>query len=360
MGPGFLCVLATAMAAKSRSRNFAAAVADSVAIYKGSALVESALNGDKAPPVLCRLGSGAAPLLLAASEDASGEGPGLLCVASAGGRLSFYGLEEAVDQGKEREVYRAEIEGEEAVEVKWRIWDVVVVCDSGRVFLIEPLKNSLACVHEIVDFVAFTVATDGASDIVLLGGAPASESAETSSTVWRLDIGVSEASPMFIEGVPEDYEESIAQAYCRGLQALRGVVGKSSSNSGANWDTDGVDIVCFFIQDMEEEITQTIQVVLTVAVGAQSATLKALSVNEIYFEEHPDRLLVHTAWLPDWSLLVLGASGSSDLALFSSHADHTEGMEAGWVALAPPEGKQLVCPQADSQDQITALRGLAF
>ncbi|CAK0801555.1 unnamed protein product, partial [Prorocentrum cordatum] len=107
---------------------------------------------------------------------------------------------------------------------------------------------------------------------------------------------------------------------------------------------------------------KTTHAVLEMSGDFRTATVRAAAEQMVFLEEHLEHMVAHSVWVPDWSLLLMGCSGSSDIALFSCHPSSLErfGKASGWVALAPPEGKQLGCPAAVTMDSTTELRGLCF
>ncbi|CAK0789724.1 unnamed protein product, partial [Prorocentrum cordatum] len=319
-------------------------VPGAVVAYRGSALVEAQVAGAATPAEpLLRIEASEAPWLVAASEDdGDSRGASLVCVA-CGSRLSFYSLESAAS-GKEELVYTTNLgEGQDVTEVCWRGQVLLCVCSSGRVEMAEPWRGRCLCVHEVVDFEAKCLGAIEGSDLVLLGG---------ESCVWALDTGTSEAWAVHLEGLPAEFED-LPEAWLRGVRLVR----RSGGGGG-----DVVEAMCMFVSDSEDGSCKTTHAVLEMSGDFRTATVRAAAEQMVFLEEHLEHMVAHSVWVPDWSLLLMGCSGSSDIALFSCHPSSLErfGKASGWVALAPPEGKQLGCPAAVTMDSTTELRGLCF
>ncbi|CAE8679398.1 unnamed protein product [Polarella glacialis] len=323
-----------------------------VLAYCGQELVRSLSTDGKASEPRCRLGRGGGPVTFLSTSGEGTDGSlrdcGLLCVASAGGRLCFYSLEEA-DNGRAKEVYSTTLENEEVVELRWRLDDVLCVCDGGRTFLVQPLASSVACVHDVVEFTPCCVGVDPRSDIALLGGTPPAND-DTCANLWALDLGTSESWPLFIEGIPQESEDHLGYATLRGIRML------GSHGSDAN---GGVSAACLFVVEDGDNGPLTLQVIVSISADWRKATLKALSINELFMEDFADQVIMHSVWVPEWSMLMMGISASADIVLISSDSKEDLG-PCGWVALAPPEGKKLGCPNTVAQDATTSLRGLCL
>eukprot|EP00929_Paragymnodinium_shiwhaense_P038897 TRINITY_DN20488_c1_g2_i1.p1 TRINITY_DN20488_c1_g2~~TRINITY_DN20488_c1_g2_i1.p1 ORF type:complete len:2317 (+),score=571.89 TRINITY_DN20488_c1_g2_i1:93-7043(+) len=318
--------------------------ADGIALYKGSEFVENHKAGTKAnsKPLLEISTAGTAHAICCDDES----GPGVLCVALEAGQVLFFGLEAAAS-GKVRKVHAAVLEDEEVSEVRWRAHDVLCLCESGRVHLVDPLRKSSQCIHDVVDFFATCVATDGGEDVAFLGGCLADEDA-AGVTLWGLDIGSGDGWPVTFEAIPEDYEEQFMAGALRGVRLLRRAGGKR-------------ELACLFLAS-DDQGPMTLQAIFALADDSRTATLKAVSVNEVYVEEEEEQVTLQSVWIPEWSMLLMGCSCSSNIILLTDHpaALKNQDTDCEWAVLAPPEGKQLCCPMSSSQDAETWLRGLCL
>eukprot|EP00913_Durusdinium_trenchii_P005489 g5116.t1 len=67
--------------------------------------------------------------------------------------------------------------------------------------------------------------------------------------------------------------------------------------------------------------TQTlvpIKAVVSVDPDCASATVKAFTTYEIFMEQYVEQMFLHSLWIPDWSILIMGVTAATDLLLLSS------------------------------------------
>jgi len=324
-----------------------------VAAYSGKGLAERSQSSEgeaaTALPPLCRLPVTQRPLLMCAGLEGEGSH---LAVASSSGQLDFFSMEKAA-AGEAAKVFSDILNGEEVCELHWRgSTTCICVCYSGRVFAVDPIQQTNLCLHDVVDFKALSAGVERDQDIILLGGIGGD-----CSNLWALDVQSSDAWAITIEGVAEEAQDQLWNASLCGICPLPG--GQER------------DIACLFVVEVnmgdpdaeEPEIeTETYQAILRIDADAKTATVVSLSFNEIVISEPADRNFLHAVWVPEWQTIMMGCSSSGDITLLSRHPAHVEGHQVpcGWVALQPPEGKQLYAPQTVSQDAQTYLRGLCL
>eukprot|EP00931_Biecheleriopsis_adriatica_P102925 TRINITY_DN7782_c0_g1_i1.p1 TRINITY_DN7782_c0_g1~~TRINITY_DN7782_c0_g1_i1.p1 ORF type:complete len:2353 (-),score=629.77 TRINITY_DN7782_c0_g1_i1:22-7080(-) len=323
-----------------------------VLAYEGRELVEKHVNGAKdsgmTSEAKCCIKCREPPLIISTSE----EGAGLLCIVYANGHLSIYDVEAAKD-GKPREVFSTTFDGEEIVDIQWKHDDLICVCDGGRTFFVQPQDGAVNCVHDVVDFKPSCAAACARSDVALLGGPPA-ESEENYANLWAVDVTSTESWPLFIEGVPQDMEEQLGYASLRGMKMLPPVGGGEAGGEQ--------DVACLYVLEEENEDPTTLQAIVSVSADYRRATLKALGVNELFMSDYVDHLALHSVWVPEWKMVIMGMSACADFVIMSSHSSalKSAGLACSWAVLAPPEGKQLSCPNSQAQDAATVCRGLCL
>ncbi|CAE7588924.1 unnamed protein product [Symbiodinium sp. CCMP2592] len=284
------------------------------------------------------------------------DGPALLCVACAGGQVSFFAVEDA-SNGKSRQVYSTVLEGEEVLQIAWKEEECVCVCDGGRTFHIEPQDGKTMCIHDVVDFQPSCAAAIPRTDLVLLGGASSHED-DNFYNLLVVDTSSMESWQIWPEDVPESRQDKVFFSSARGLQALW----PRSAQAGVNQE-----VMCLYVFEEEDESDlTTYQAILTISPDGRKVSLKALAFNEIEIDPEKagtvDQLLMHTVWIPDWSLLLLGSSSGAQISLLTSNASCTNHQDviSGWVVVTPPEGKQPYCkPIYDEEDShVCDLRGM--
>ncbi|CAJ1331210.1 unnamed protein product, partial [Effrenium voratum] len=119
-----------------------------------------------------------------------------------------------------------------------------------------------------------------------------------------------------------------------------------------------LDVVCMLVSE-EDGAPLTLQVVLSVNADARSASVKVVATNEIYMHEHVDQQQLHSVWIPDWSIMIMGTTATTDIVVLSGHESvQSSYIARPWAPLGSPEGKQLSCPSQQSDMALTFCRGI--
>eukprot|EP00434_Breviolum_minutum_P031163 symbB.v1.2.027561.t1/scaffold2838.1/size69213/2 len=122
---------------------------------------------------------------------------------------------------------------------------------------------------------------------------------------------------------------------------------------------DPYEVVCMYVLEEEgQKDAFNLQAVLSIDADGQSASVKAVTTYEIYMEEYVEQMFLHSLWIPDWTMLIMGVSAATDILVLSGEESVCQGQS--WAPLGLPEGKQLNCPHSTDSNDTTKLRGLCL
>ncbi|CAK9070363.1 unnamed protein product [Durusdinium trenchii] len=318
-----------------------------VLAYSGEELVTNCKDAASFSKVTtspkCRIETATPPTLVTTNE----EGAAWLCIITGGGGVSLYSVGD-LQKGTVKEVCSYALDSEDICMATWKDDDLICVYKSGRVYLIQPKPGGghSSCIYETSDFMPSCVTALPRSDVVLLGGKPQEEQ----SNLWAVDSQMATPWAVQLDEVPSSTEDMF---YYGCLCCLR-VVTRQEWQVG-----DPFDIVMMYVTDAEDQNDAfNLQAVVSVDPDCASATVKAFTTYEIFMEQYVEQMFLHSLWIPDWSILIMGVTAATDLLLLSSH--DSLGSQLGWAPLGLPEGKQLNCPNSVVDSDTTKLRGLCL
>jgi len=318
----------------------------SVLAYSGEELVtkcKDVASSSKVPVApKCRITTPDRPKMITTNE----EGTAMLCVVCA--KIVLVYLVADVEKGTAKEVCSNMVGGDEISMATWKEDTLVSVYKSGRVETLDPGhggNNNM--IHENTEFAPSCATSLPRSDIALLGGKPANEE---QSNLWAVDVLAGVSWQVYLEDVPTSMEDAFYYGCLCGMV----VVPRKDWQAG-----DPYEVVCMYVLEEEgQKDAFNLQAVLSIDADGQSASVKAVTTYEIYMEEYVEQMFLHSLWIPDWTMLIMGVSAATDILVLSGEESVCQGQS--WAPLGLPEGKQLNCPHSTDSNDTTKLRGLCL